>query len=121
MKNDALYFDAEASSDQLWFSGLYDGAKLYYIASHASGKLRNPEFEYTFENATVTFSQSEGSEIKALFNDGTEKSYGDPFKNGFQKIHACVDAIKNGSIAKSRHESFLEIYSILKDKKEWDK
>ena len=34
---------------------------------------------------------------------------------------AILDAVKSGSIAKSRHDSFLEIYSILKDKKEWDK
>ncbi len=34
---------------------------------------------------------------------------------------AILEEIKNGKIAKSRHDSFLEIYSILKDKKEWDK
>lgn len=74
-----------------------NGVPLYFIASHAAEKNKNPEFEYKFENATVTFSQSEGSEIKALFSDGTEKSYGDPFKNGFQKIHDCIDAIQQGT------------------------
>jgi len=34
---------------------------------------------------------------------------------------AILEEIKNGRIARSRHDSFLEIYSILKDKKEWDK
>ena len=34
---------------------------------------------------------------------------------------AILEEIKKGNIAKSRHDSFLEIYSILKDKKEWDK
>ena len=34
---------------------------------------------------------------------------------------AILEEIKNGNISKSRHDSFLEIYSILKDKKEWDK
>ena len=34
---------------------------------------------------------------------------------------AILEDIKNGKIARSRHDSFLEIYSILKDKKEWDK
>ena len=34
---------------------------------------------------------------------------------------AILEEIKNGNIARSRHDSFLEIYSILKDKKEWDK
>jgi len=28
MKDDALYFDADASSKQLWYSDLYDGAIL---------------------------------------------------------------------------------------------
>lgn len=32
---------------------------------------------------------------------------------------AILEAIKNGEIPQSRHESFLEIYSILKNKKEW--
>ncbi len=34
---------------------------------------------------------------------------------------AILEEIKSGRIAKSRHDSFLEIYSILKDKKEWEK
>lgn len=34
---------------------------------------------------------------------------------------AILEEIKKGRIARSRHDSFLEIYSILKDKKEWDK
>lgn len=34
---------------------------------------------------------------------------------------AILEEIKKGSIAKSRHDSFLEIYSILKDKKEWNR
>lgn len=32
---------------------------------------------------------------------------------------AILGAVKNGKIPPSRHESFLEIYSILKNKKEW--
>ena len=34
---------------------------------------------------------------------------------------AILDAIKNGEISKSRHDSFLELYEVLKNKKEWDK
>ncbi len=33
---------------------------------------------------------------------------------------AIVQAIKSGSIAKSRHESYVELYEILKTKKKWD-
>lgn len=34
---------------------------------------------------------------------------------------AILEAIKEGKIAKSRHDSFLELYDVLKNKKEWDK
>ncbi len=34
---------------------------------------------------------------------------------------AIVEAVKEGRIAKSRHESFVSIYNVLKEKKAWDK
>lgn len=34
---------------------------------------------------------------------------------------AILEAIKEGKIARSRHDSFLELYEVLKNKKEWDK
>ena len=34
---------------------------------------------------------------------------------------AILDAVREGRIAKSRHDSFLELYDVLKNKKEWDK
>ncbi|MBQ5390193.1 MAG: ribosome small subunit-dependent GTPase A [Clostridia bacterium] len=34
---------------------------------------------------------------------------------------AIVEAVKNGEIETSRHESYVELYTILKDKKEWKK
>ena len=34
---------------------------------------------------------------------------------------AILEAIKEGKISKSRHDSFLELYEVLKNKKEWDK
>lgn len=34
---------------------------------------------------------------------------------------AILEAMKDGKIAKSRHDSFLELYDVLKNKKEWDK
>ncbi len=33
---------------------------------------------------------------------------------------AILEAVKNGSISKSRHDSFLEIYASLKNKHKWD-
>ena len=32
---------------------------------------------------------------------------------------AILEAIANGDIPRTRHDSFLEIYSVLKNKKEW--
>ena len=34
---------------------------------------------------------------------------------------AVVEALENGEIEKSRHDSYVELYNILKDKKEWKK
>lgn len=34
---------------------------------------------------------------------------------------AIVEAVQNGEIEPSRHESYVELYNILKDKKEWKK
>lgn len=34
---------------------------------------------------------------------------------------AVVEALSRGEIEKSRHDSYIELYNILKDKKEWDK
>lgn len=34
---------------------------------------------------------------------------------------AILSAVADGHIAKSRHDSFLELYNTLKNKKEWDK
>ncbi|MEE0967776.1 MAG: ribosome small subunit-dependent GTPase A, partial [Clostridia bacterium] len=34
---------------------------------------------------------------------------------------AIVQAVRDGRIAKSRHESFVAMYNVLKEKKAWDK
>ena len=34
---------------------------------------------------------------------------------------AIVEAVKSGDIAKSRHESYVMLYEILKNKHKWDK
>lgn len=70
---------------------------LYFIASHAAKKRKNPEFVYKFENATVEFSQDEIADIKANFRDGTVKHYGELFKKDFKKLWDCVEAIRNGT------------------------
>lgn len=74
------------------------GVPLYFIASHAAGRKRNPEFVYRFARAVVTFAQDEGSEIVATFDDGSVKRYGDPFANNFSKLWDCVAAVRDGSV-----------------------
>jgi hypothetical protein len=70
---------------------------IYFIASHAAEKNKNPEFVYTFENATVRFSEDDDSMIRAIFSDGHEKCYGNPFASNLKKLWDTVDAIKNGT------------------------
>jgi ribosome biogenesis GTPase len=34
---------------------------------------------------------------------------------------AIIEAVKRGDVSKSRHDSFVEIYNVLKDKTDWKK
>jgi len=74
-----------------------ENVPLYFAASHATEKVKDPEFVYTFEKAKIVYSKEENPVIKAVFNDGREITYGDPFENNFKKITDCLDAIKNGT------------------------
>jgi len=73
------------------------GVPIYFIASHAAEKNKNPEFVYTFEHATVQFSEDDSSIIRAIFDDGHEKCYGNPFENDLKKLWDTVRAIKEKS------------------------
>ncbi len=73
-----------------------DGTPIYFIASHATGINKNPEFVYTFEKATVFFSEDDGSMIYAVFSDRHKKFYGNPFANDFKKLWDTVDATEKG-------------------------
>lgn len=33
---------------------------------------------------------------------------------------AIIEAVKNGVIPQERHQSYLELYSVLKNKHDWD-
>ena len=71
------------------------GDTLYFAASHATEKVREPEFIYRFENAEVRFSEAEGSQITAYFKNGEVKTYGNPFADTFRKLWDCVAAIRS--------------------------
>jgi len=98
-----------------------DGVPLYYVASHATDKRKNPEFVYTFENAIVRYSQEEDSIIRATFNNGETKVYGDPFADSFGKIWNCVDCIRNGTTPICTVETAMThnkfIYDVYKNVK----
>ncbi len=74
-----------------------DGAECFYAATHASGKVRNPEFVYEFQNGTVYYAQDKSNEVTAVFKDGSTKNYGDPFRNQVKKLYDCIEAVKTGS------------------------
>ncbi len=72
------------------------GASLYFAATHAADRNRDPEFVYRFERAVVTFTQSEHTGITAVFDDGSVKNYGDPFADDFKKLADCIAAVREG-------------------------
>ena len=74
-----------------------DGTELLHYASHATNDELNPVFCYEFEKAVVTYGESACQDdrcIRAVFNDGTVKSYGDPGEEPLNKLWAAIDAIK---------------------------
>lgn len=91
-----------------------EGVPLYFIASHATETRREPEFVYTFENAKVIYSQNDESNIKAVFNDGREICYGDPFENRFKKLLDCIDALKFGTTPICTVETALPHTKLIK-------
>lgn len=70
---------------------------LYFIASHAADRKRDPEFIYEFENAVIIYSPDTAKRVVAKFRDGSVKDYGDPFADGMKKLWDCVDAVKAGT------------------------
>lgn len=73
------------------------GVPMLFVASHAAKETKNPAFVYRFENAEVRFCEEERI-IRAVFNDGREVVYGDPFQNDFKKLWDCVDAVQNKTV-----------------------
>ena len=81
-------------------AALDNGAKLFYVASHATGRdcVQDPLFIYEFEKATVTFGSlgESGDALKAVFKDGTVKDYGASAPNGCDKKLAALIAAARG-------------------------
>ncbi len=76
-----------------------EGIELMYYVSHAVNKIHNPTFLYEFEKAVISYSDGEDSEnksIKAVFTDGSVKTYGDPQKEEINKLWAVIDSMEKG-------------------------
>ena len=72
------------------------GTELYFSATHAAEKKKNPAFLYTFQKAKILYSQDEFPEIVATFEDGRKKVYGNPFENPFRKLQDAIEGVKTG-------------------------
>ena len=67
---------------------------VYFAASHVAETGTAHLVRYEFENGYVVI---DAGIVKATFNDGTVKIYGDPMENQYaHKVIHCLNAIKNG-------------------------
>ena len=74
------------------------GCKCVFLATHATEKLLDPVFEYTFENGKVVFGE-EFSEITAFMNNGEKLVYGNPFKDVNEKIYKAIEYAANNQLS----------------------
>ncbi len=73
-----------------------NGAKMLYIASHATETNCEPVFEYKFTNGTIYYNATgETPNIIGVFADGTKKDYGNPFDNHLNKFKQAVESVLN--------------------------
>lgn len=68
------------------------GADALFIASHSTAETIDPVFSYEFEHGTVTYAQNDKKGIIAVFDDGTETNYGDPFADSMNKVRYAIRA-----------------------------
>ena len=92
-----------------------NGIPLYFAATHAAQKRKNPHFVYTFQNGKVTYSQDEGSQIVAELRGGKRIVYGDPFANPFKKLWDAVEGAKSGIPPICTVQSALPHVKLIED------
>lgn len=72
------------------------GAELMFLASHAVVDNEGPILQYEFERGTVTFhTEDEEPSIRAKFQDGTTKDYGNPHVPHVDKLNWCLKAVRD--------------------------
>ena len=83
---------------------LENGARMFFVASHATGPegWQNPTFEYEFENAVVRYGAlgENGDRLIAAFRDGTVKDYGVSSTGGCDhKLETAIALARGGDVA----------------------
>ena len=75
------------------------GARLDFLATHASGERTDPTMRFQFENALVEVQETDGeAAVRAVFTDGTVKNYGPVRSEFFNKLPYCC-AVARGEKA----------------------
>jgi predicted dehydrogenase len=71
------------------------GAEVLFWISHASLRDRGPVLCYEFERGVVS-GDGRGSELKAVFTDGTTRAYGNPDATPMKKMWDAIRAVRTG-------------------------
>jgi predicted dehydrogenase len=71
------------------------GAEVLFLVSHASRRDRGPVLGYEFEKGTVT-ADGRGSDIRAVFPDGSVRIYGNPDAAPMKKLWDSIRAVRTG-------------------------
>lgn len=72
------------------------GTEVFFVTSHAVRRVRGPEFRYEFEDAVVTYADSD-RRMAARFRDGSVKEYGSPAADpDARKLWETLAAIREG-------------------------
>ena len=89
--------DIETYDTLTLLAKLDNGTELNFVTSHAvlPEEIRDPLFEYEFENATVRFDGvGEEGRIVAEFADGTVREYGASYRSNHEKIWTMLDVMR---------------------------
>ncbi len=76
---------------------LENGAEILLWFSHAACRDRGPVLRYEFERGTVA-AEGRGSDLKAVFSDGTHKNYGNPDAEPMKKFWDALNAVGLGTV-----------------------
>jgi len=73
-----------------------DGVEVLFYTSHATDRLDGPFFRYEFERAVIALDVQDGT-IEARFEDGSVKTYPQPYGRPDVKLAAALEAVRDGT------------------------